>query len=220
MKKAFGEYRRLARGAFGCSSLWAGKEHLLYVKGTGLLMPVVEEYSRVRYRDITAVSVTETRTSVVLVAIATAGFLLTLLGVLGTVSGSSLDPDGNATAFGFTVVLIGVGILAAVGFLTVLLWNLIRGRSVIFAIHTVGGVTKIRAANRLRRAQALRAEIINLVNQRHAGAGVPGADPGAKEVPPPGVQAEGDVEGDGGTGMEKEPPPVPGGEGVDRGGTS
>ena len=61
MKKAFGEYKRLARGAFSCSSLWAGKEHLLYVRGTGFLVPFSEDYQRVRYRDVQATTVARTK---------------------------------------------------------------------------------------------------------------------------------------------------------------
>ncbi len=52
MRKYFDEYRRLARGVFGCSSLWQGEDHLLYVRGSGFLLPFSEEYLRFRYRDI------------------------------------------------------------------------------------------------------------------------------------------------------------------------
>ena len=52
MKKQFGGYQRLARGVFGCSSLWRGEDHLLYVRGNGFLIPFSEEYLRIRYADI------------------------------------------------------------------------------------------------------------------------------------------------------------------------
>jgi asparagine N-glycosylation enzyme membrane subunit Stt3 len=66
MKKQFGEYQRLARGLFGCSSLWRGEDHLLYVRGSGFLIPFSEEYLRFRFKDIQA-----------LVIVGTSGRLLT-----------------------------------------------------------------------------------------------------------------------------------------------
>jgi len=60
MKKQFGEYQRLARGVFGCSSLWRGEDHLLYIRGSGFLIPFTEEYLRIRYRDIQALVVVGT----------------------------------------------------------------------------------------------------------------------------------------------------------------
>ena len=60
MKKQFGEYQRLARGTFGCSSLWQGEDHILYVRGSGFLIPFTEEYLRFRYRDIQALVIVGT----------------------------------------------------------------------------------------------------------------------------------------------------------------
>ncbi len=56
MTTAFGEYRRLARGALGFSSVWLGGDHLLQVKGGGFILPFSEEYQRFRYRDIQAIT--------------------------------------------------------------------------------------------------------------------------------------------------------------------
>lgn len=60
MKTAFGEYRRLAKSALGFSSLWLGEDHLLYVRGSGFLLPFSEEYKRFRYRDIQSVAMAKT----------------------------------------------------------------------------------------------------------------------------------------------------------------
>ncbi len=60
MKKQFGEYQRLARGVFGCSSLWRGGDHLLYVRGKGFLIPFSEEYLRIRFADIQALVIVGT----------------------------------------------------------------------------------------------------------------------------------------------------------------
>jgi hypothetical protein len=59
--KAFTDnYQRLARDLFGLSSLWLGKDHLVYVKGTGFLVPFTEEYKRFRLSEIQAVNVART----------------------------------------------------------------------------------------------------------------------------------------------------------------
>ncbi|MFK5923503.1 MAG: hypothetical protein QM496_15100 [Verrucomicrobiota bacterium] len=60
MKKQFGEYQRLAKGVFSCSSLWQGEDHLLYVRGNGFLIPFSEEYLRFRYKDIQALVIVGT----------------------------------------------------------------------------------------------------------------------------------------------------------------
>ena len=45
-------YKLLCNGGFGCSSLWLGKDHLLYIDGSGVLFPVRERYRRFAYADI------------------------------------------------------------------------------------------------------------------------------------------------------------------------
>ena len=42
MKKAFGEYQRLAKSFLGFSSLWQGGDHLLYIKGSGWVVQSLE----------------------------------------------------------------------------------------------------------------------------------------------------------------------------------
>lgn len=56
--KAFLEnYTRLAKNPVGMSSLWRGDDHLVYVRGTGFLLPFTEEYKRYRFQDIQAISI-------------------------------------------------------------------------------------------------------------------------------------------------------------------
>lgn len=42
------------------SSLWLAEDHLVYVKGTGFLMPFLEEYKRFRLTDIQAITLART----------------------------------------------------------------------------------------------------------------------------------------------------------------
>jgi len=60
MSDRFAGYERLIKGGFGCSSLWLGKDHLLYVEGFGLLLPVNERYRRYAYTDIDSVVIAPT----------------------------------------------------------------------------------------------------------------------------------------------------------------
>ena len=54
LKSFYETYRRIGRELFGMSSLWLADDHLVYVKGTGFLMPFLEEYKRFRLSDIEA----------------------------------------------------------------------------------------------------------------------------------------------------------------------
>lgn len=59
--KSFADtYRRIGRSLFGMSSLWLAEDHLVYVKGTGFLMPFLEEYKRFRFTDIQAITLART----------------------------------------------------------------------------------------------------------------------------------------------------------------
>ena len=54
MKKAFGDYKRLAGGARIRGSLWEGRDHLLYIDSVGFLAEFTENYRRIDYAKIRA----------------------------------------------------------------------------------------------------------------------------------------------------------------------
>lgn len=206
MRKAFGEYRRLARGEFGCSSLWAGERHLLYVKGTGLLLPVVEEYSRLPYRDIEAVSWAPTRTGLIwnLVFV----FLLLLGGIPLLAVGLLFlrDGAGDPQAIGaMVVILILTGPIALTGLIGLVI-NMIFGPTVIFAVQTRAGAVRIRAVRRLGKARQVLAEVADLVAVHHQPSGGAG-EPGAAPIPQPAAVPAGAAPPPPET--EPEPPPIP-----------
>ena len=147
MKKSFGEYTRIAKGVFGCSSLWAGKEHLLYVKGSGLIWPTSETYRRVRYADITALTAAPSPASIIWLAISGLWVFLFGAGVVATI----IDTADY-------IVPTIFGILALPGVI-VLVYNLIRGRSCVYAIETASGILKVRTANRLKTARRVSAAL-------------------------------------------------------------
>lgn len=166
MKKAFGEYRRLARGAFSCSSLWAGEEHLLYVQGTGFLVPMSEDYRRVRYRDVQAVTLVKTKAALVMILISS--LLLLLFGVpavLGVITLLDLTPGVVGEEAFALVSSIGGGSIALVA-LALLVWNLARGRSCKLGVQTANGTVVVRAANRVKIAKRLVEELAPLIEAK------------------------------------------------------
>ena len=171
MKKAFGEYSRLARGAFGCSSLWLGKEHLLYVHGTGLLAPVSENYQRVRYRDVQALTVVRTRGWMVMNWIC--GLLLLLFGVpavLGLVTFLGANFGGVGEEALAAILAIGGGAVSVL-VTVVLVWNLVRGRTCKLGVQTANGIVVVRAANRVRVAERVVGELVEIVEAKQGVSG-------------------------------------------------
>lgn len=211
MKREFPGYRRLARGAFSCSSLWAGDEHLLYVKGTGFLVPIVEEYRRLRYRDIQAVSFARTNWSR---WIGAACLLGVLLGVVPaalastTLARASSELPGTIALAVVTLVLVAPFLVAS---LAVLIWTVVRGPSATFVVQTSGATFVIRPANRLRAARALADELGPLVAARQrdleGAAGPPPTPAEVGEESPYPVPAAG-AAGEAGSGAP-EPSPSP-----------
>lgn len=147
MKKHFGEYQRLARGAFGCSSLWAGEDHLLYVRGSGFLIPFSEQYLRFRYQDIQA-----------LVLVGTSGRLLS--GVLYGV--------GLLLSVGLCALILGLGDSGQIGpllatlvlpfplamvFLVLLVRTLLLGQRCVCEVQTSLKKEKLRMLTRLHHAR-------------------------------------------------------------------
>ncbi|MFV1994111.1 MAG: hypothetical protein ACC661_01645 [Verrucomicrobiales bacterium] len=149
MKKRFGDYRRLARGSFGCSSLWAGPDHLVYVRGTGFLLPLVEEYKRFRYEDVRAITMTGSSFA----------FWMLILSAAAAVSSAAgiFLPDYEELA-GQVVVSIFLGPILFAG-LFILVWNLVRGSSCRCCIETSVGQVRIRPVSRLRVFERVLAEL-------------------------------------------------------------
>lgn len=170
MRKQFGEYRRLARGVFGCSSLWAGREHLLYVRGTGLLLPVVEDYIRVRYRDLRSVAVVRTYTSLWWNLVYGAGCVLFALPVVYfgvSLHRGQFDPDGEAP---FAIVMLAILVVPALAAVVGLVWNLALGKSCLLSLQTGQGSVRVRAARRVRTANRVRDGIRATIDERLAAA--------------------------------------------------
>ncbi|MCB1230787.1 MAG: hypothetical protein KDN19_11000 [Verrucomicrobiae bacterium] len=147
MKTAFGEYRRLAKSALGFSSLWLGEDHLLYVRGSGFLLPFSEEYKRFRYRDIQSVTIAET-SGLVWGAIGYLAGLLVVAGI-GFAFLFNRPPDDIAL---LVITLLGPLPLCVL-FLALLIRHLALGPRCLFELRTALKREPINAINRLGRGR-------------------------------------------------------------------
>lgn len=185
MKKQFDEYRRLARGVFACSSLWQGEDHLLYVRGSGFLIPFSEEYLRFRYRDIQALVIVGTSgrwVSAVLYGIGLVlfGFLCAL--ILSLREGASVAPLVVTLLFPFPVAMV---------FLLLFVRTLILGQRCVVEVQTSLKKERFRMLTRLplarRVVECLDAPIREAQQDLH--------EEGAMEVDRQGEKVVGDQSG-------------------------
>lgn len=151
------KYQRLARDRFGLSSLWLGEDHLVYVKGSGVLMPFVEEYKRFRLSEIEAFTVAKTpRTGktvlLVLILIACLAAASLLL---------ALDKDPGPVSITF----ISLFFVGGLGALTLLLRHLILGPTCLCDIQTRLTRERLRPLNRYHRALETVRRIEELVRE-------------------------------------------------------
>lgn len=145
MNTSLEHYTRLARDLFGMSSLWKGPDHLVYVKGSGFLLPFTEDYKRFHYSEIQSLSLV--RTSRLGIAI--------LFGILIVVFGGAAAlflglPENVTFGIAVTASVFVVGALAAVA---LLVRHLILGPTCICDIQTAVSKERLRPLNRLHRTR-------------------------------------------------------------------
>lgn len=149
MKRHFDDYTRLARGIFGVSSLWLGPREVLYVRGTGVLVPFVEEYLRFELDRIQSASIVKTHTGKVLNGVY--GGLALVLGGLGGLSlWQAWSQSGDLVAL-YYVFAVPLLVLAGVA-LVLLLLNAILGPTCHFQLQTATRIERLRPLRRLRAA--------------------------------------------------------------------
>ncbi len=157
--KAFHDrYRRLAKDRLGLSSLWLGEDHLVHVKGKGLLLPFSEEYRRFRLSDIQAICVA--KTSRLGLALLLAGVVLcggvpaALILLLATVQ----TPESIVFACLFLLIaLVGAGLL---------LRHLVLGPTCICELQTRMVRERLRPLNRYHFALETVRRIEELIRER------------------------------------------------------
>ncbi len=141
------------------SSLWLGEDHLVYVRGTGLMMPYSEEYKRYRYSDIQAVSIAKTSR--------VAGIVLFSLGLISCVGLLALVlwQIGYEGVTALKAVFLSVLSFGALAFAAGLVSHLILGPTCICDIQTSLSRDRLRPLNRYLRAQQVVERLEGLVRQ-------------------------------------------------------
>ena len=168
MKPFHERYRRLAHDLLGFSSLWLGEDHLVYVKGSGVLMVTAEEYKRFRLTEIEAVNLAKTSRM---------GMgLLFLLTFLASVSIASLIFVFSKELEIASVVVISFFLIAGLGAMALLIRHLVLGPTCICDLQTRLTRERIRPLNRYHRALEVVKRIDGLVRKRQAGIVVGSSD--------------------------------------------
>ncbi len=162
MKTAFGEYQRLARSALGFSSLWLGEDHLLYVKGSGFLLPFSEEYKRFRYRDIHAIAMAPA-SGLVMGAI---GYFVGLLAAVGL--GFVFLLNREPGEWPLLVLTLAGPLPACVFFLVLLIRHLVLGPRCVFELQTALKREPIVTINRKARAREVMGRLSEKIRSAQA----------------------------------------------------
>ncbi|MCF6312002.1 MAG: hypothetical protein L3J39_06085 [Verrucomicrobiales bacterium] len=157
MKKQFGEYQRLAKGIFGCSSLWRGEDHLLYVRGSGFLIPFNEEYLRFRYKDIQSLVIVGTSGQWVSAILYGIGTLL--FGLLSYLMLSSREADDVA----LLVMALVFPVPATMALLLLWVRTLMLGKRCVVEVQTSLKKERLRMLTRLPLARRVLQSVEGLI---------------------------------------------------------
>ena len=160
--KSFSEtYRRIGRDPFGMSSLWLAEDHLVYVKGTGFLMPLMEEYKRFRLTDIQAISIARTsRFGKGFLYLASLLLCLGLIAIIFAVS-ETIRPAA--------IVAISIFVLFGLAALALLVRHLILGPTCVCDIQTSLSRERLRSLTRYHHSLQTISMIERLVRESQAG---------------------------------------------------
>ncbi len=158
LKTAFDNYTRLARSLLGISSLWVGKDHLVYVRGSGFVQSFKEEYLRYRFRDIQAFTITETsRIGMGLFYLFGAALFMAIIALnLGGMN----EGVGRQALIAFLIM----NAVPALIFLLLLFRHLILGPTCQCVIRTSLKEDRIRPLNRLHAATQCLEQVSGALN--------------------------------------------------------
>lgn len=148
MKTRFGDYVRLARGFFGCSSVWRGNGHYLYVKGSGFLLPFSEEYYRFEFLKIQSVAATRTSRGTIWSIFCGVGALI--FGALTAASIAGVDGSPSDPVLYFLAGVLGISALVCLAVIAV---NIVLGPTCVFRIQTAVRSENLRPLSRWRAAR-------------------------------------------------------------------
>lgn len=144
------------------SSLWRGDDHLVYVRGSGFLIPFTEEYKRYRFQDIQLISLAKKSRvgkavlySMVMMACAIPAILI-----------FALSSDGLSTV---GVVFSSIFLIGMLASLALLIRHLILGPTCTCDIQTGLSRDRIRPLDRFFRAKELVASLEQEIRESQKG---------------------------------------------------
>jgi hypothetical protein len=154
MKKQFADYTWLAGNHGGKGSLWQGPDHLLVIEGKGFLLAMSEVYRRLDYKNIQALTLTETRRYV---------WMGCLLGIGALMFGLLTWATWGREPFLPITLALPAGLLGI--FFTV---HLARGRTCSCTLQTAVQVLRLKPLDRVQTAMPVieRLEALCLQHQR------------------------------------------------------
>ncbi|MDF1825341.1 MAG: hypothetical protein P1U68_11905 [Verrucomicrobiales bacterium] len=145
------------------SSLWRGKDHLVYVKGSGYLIPLTEEYKRYRFEDIQAISISE-KSRIGLAIVHSMGLLFFAGPLILVLSLINWETFGIGAAVSISILTLG-----ALFFLSLLMRHLILGPVCICDLQTNLSRDRIRPLNRLHASRECVAAIESDIRAAQSG---------------------------------------------------
>jgi hypothetical protein len=172
MKKAFDEYTLLAGGSGLSGSLWKGPDHLLVIEATGFLLPYREVYRRIDYKNIQALTLTETRGYIWKALLVTIPLLIALAGAISV--GSSGKYPGAVWGL----------IAACIALSGILVVHFSQGRTCVCSLQTAVLPLRLQPLKRKRKASAILEDLAELCRQ-HQGAMPPMTEMPAAPAPTP-----------------------------------
>ncbi|MEM7602235.1 MAG: hypothetical protein AAF357_12570 [Verrucomicrobiota bacterium] len=129
------------------SSLWRGRDHLIYVRGSGYLIPISEEYRRYRFEDIQAISISR-KSRLGMSVLYTLG-MLSFAGPLVLVLALSGESRFSMTA----AILVSMLALGTLLFASLLLRHLILGPTCVCDLQTSLSRDRILSLTRFHAAR-------------------------------------------------------------------
>lgn len=146
MRKNFENYTLLTGSHGRRGSLWKGEDHLLAVEGNGILFPYSEQYRRVDYKNIQAITYVLTRRYWIIL------FAL-LIPILGLAGGSALAVAGGLNPLAIT---LGVIILPIV---CMLVLHMSLGKTCVCTLQTAVQNMRLKPLTRIDKAKRVMGEI-------------------------------------------------------------
>ena len=150
MKKAFDDYTFLAGGSGMNGSLWKGPDHLLVIEATGFLMPFKEVYRRIDYKNIQALTLTETRAYIWKALLITLPLMIVMAFAISVISSSGF----HGAAWGLSVAVVALAALLTA--------HLLKGRTCLCTLQTAVLTLRLKPFKRKNKSTVLLEELAEL----------------------------------------------------------